>query len=375
MENIIKILHVNIDNKNQGGAFQLIHNIDKCIADKEIEFYYLTMDSFVGDGDMNLERTFSANLRNNKIFGHIMLPIYVKKILENNHFDAIHLNVDSSWKALLYAWPASKYNVPIITHSHSIGSDGSYKLLKNCLHRIYRKKIIKYTDVQLACSKEAAEWMFGNSNHYKLLFNGIDVKKFVFNEKIRESSRRALNIQDEFVLGNVGSLSYVKNQKFLLDVIREIVELGYRVKLLLIGGSDPKWKNIIEKKILKEKLSESVVLYGSSSKVNELLCAMDVFLLPSKFEGCPISLVEAQVSGLPCLISNTIPDAAIVSSNVKKLPIEDATNESVKHWVREIETHIIEKDRYERKSVIDSRCDIKNTASELCAIYYELMRS
>ena len=201
---------------------------------------------------------------------------------------------------------------------------------------------MKYANLQLACSKEAGEWLFGNTQ-FIVLNNGIDVSKYVFNQNIREEYRKILGFSDELVLGHVGRFSNQKNHNFLIDIFYEIIKINKKSKLILIGTGE--LENEIKEKVESLSLKEKVIFLGARADVNKIMQAMDVFILPSLFEGLPVVGVEAQASGLPCIISDTVSKDVKITDSVLQISLSLPPEEWGKKLIDFYET-------FERKDMI-----------------------
>lgn len=242
-------------------------------------------------------------------------------LLEARRYDVIHLNLFQSL-SLWYAKAAARAGVPIrIAHSHNTALRKSLtRPLKLALHRWGRGRYGAYITHRWACSAQAAEFLFGPGRDSVFIPNGIDVERFRFDPAGRESARRELGAGEAaLVLGSVGRLCCQKNQSFLLDVFAQLRQARPDSLLLLVGQGED--REALEEKARQLGLSSSVVFYGASGQVWRLLWAMDVFLLPSRFEGLPVSLVEAQAAGLPALCSPAVTrEAALTRADF--LPLE-----------------------------------------------------
>lgn len=368
----IRCLQMNIDNKGRGGAFHLIRQINTLYKDGDIEFDYLTMDEFVTTGNPNIDVlpnsiTYSARYRSNKLFGLFKLPFFVSNVLKEHDYRIVHINSDSSWKALMFAIPSRLKGVKtIIVHSHSIAMDGSFKFLKTTLHRLFKPILQNFIDVSIACSNEAAEWMFSGKNltNCHILFNGINIDSYKFNYNERNRLRKVLGLSDYFVIGCVGVISVTKNQLFQLDILEKILHFAPKTKLILIGDCSNKWKVKLTNKIKKLHLNENVIIYGKSDNVPEMLMVLDQYWQPSLFEGFSISLLEAQASGLPCLISDVIPNISTVSTLVKKVSL----SKNSEYWASK--SMQLRKYCMDRATIeINQEFDVSHTANELRKIY------
>lgn len=244
--------------------------------------------------------------------------------LRKRKFDIVHVHGSSSMMAieLLIAKLAGiKYR---IAHSHSCHC--SNMKLQNLLNPIFKRL---YT-VSIACSEVAGDWLFGKDN-YIILPNGFDTTKFIFSEQERNRMRKELQIENKYVLGHVGRFNETKNQQYLLDIFKDLAEKYEDVYLLLIGtGPD---FNMISKLVENHQFASRIILYGESDSISSLYSVMDVFLFPSVYEGLGLVAVEAQISGLPCIISDKVPKIVKVGENVSFLPIG---NEGEKTWIDQI---------------------------------------
>lgn len=306
----------------------------------------------------------------NKKFDSILRKVYFKNCLkkfikEHNDYEIVHLNSGSTFALAEGAKICKKHGIKeVIVHSHATG----FSNLKHKITKILSAYKFKYADTFIACSDKAAEFRFPkiiiNKNKYFVLKNGIDINNFKFDINVRNKCRKELNIKEgEFVLGNVGRLSPEKNQKFIIDIFKKMIDRDENCKLVLVGTG------ILEKKIIeyiKEKgLEEKFILLKNRSDVNVILQAIDVFLFPSLYEGLGIAAIEAQTSGLPTFCSKNVPEDANVTPLFRKLNLSD----NVDLWVNEIEK-IKQYKRNDYSKEIEHRgYDIKNTVLELEKIY------
>jgi glycosyltransferase involved in cell wall biosynthesis len=230
-----------------------------------------------------------------------------------------------------------------IVHSHNNGLRNSYtKPFKMILHNMAKKFFSRYITSQLACSAEAANFMFTKGAEWKWIPNGINLDKFCFNEMKRKLMRENLKIKDNTVLiGNVGRLCYQKNQRFLLELFSKVRETCDDFILLLVGsGEDEKALRELAKELAIE---DKVVFYGNSNDIVSLYCAMDIFVLPSHFEGLGIVAIEAQAMGLPVICSNYVPKEAMITGLIEVLTIDEGT----KPWENKINEMRLRLDRKE----------------------------
>lgn len=242
---------------------------------------------------------------------------------EHHEYDIVHGHVFTT--AAFYLPYAKKAGCYTIVHSHStnINSAGRTKLnvfMRRLALRPLRSG--KYIDEKFACSKKAGEWLFGREGKFEVIHNGVDLHPFMFSEKVRASTREKLNISnDTFVVGHVGNGVGAKNHMFLLKIFLEIHKLNPDAVLLLVGGLsriEPELSSYIN----ENNLGKSIKILGVRDDVPQLMMAMDVFVFPSIYEGLGIALIEAQATGLPCLVSDVNSTEAKVSTQYEALSLQ-----------------------------------------------------
>lgn len=329
MENI-RVCHANNDNKGVGGAYIIIRRVENKIRKYGFIFDYMTMDEFVVRGDKDLDLlsdsiAYSARLRKNRLIGHIKLPFYAYSVFKREKYKIVHINVDLAGKAALYAIPAKLSGSKVILHSHSSGIDGDYKLLKAFAQCVFKQLLPFFLDGYLACSGNSAEWMFPKRVLKKAIVieNRIELSKYYYDQSIRELQRKKLNLNKQLVIGNVGIISKRKNQELLVKLLGRLKSRGIDAVLLLVGSYDDEWEAHIKETALKYNVSQEVILYGFSNEINGLLNAIDIYVCPSLIEGAPLSLHEAQATGLPCIMTDTLSDESQISNWVERASLSD----------------------------------------------------
>ena len=197
----------------------------------------------------------------------------------------------------------------------------------------------------------------------EIINNAIDIEKFIFNQNIREKIRKQLNVEDKFVIGHIGRFSYQKNHEFLVDMFKNISNENSEAVLLLIGEGNLKEK--IVQKVKENNLEEKVIFLGTVKNINEIMQAMDVFVLPSYYEGLPVVGIEAQASGIDCFFSDTITTELKINDNVKFLNINNT-----KEWCENI-MKIAHRNKQCSDKLINDY-DIKNCINKITNIlFYE----
>lgn len=264
---------------------------------------------------------------------------------------------------------AKKAGARVCAARSSNSSDGS-GIKSKIAHRLGRWLYRKYVDVKIAPSDLAAEYTFGKPAVQKgevaLLHNGVDLNVFRFDEVGRENIRKEFGIsQDQTVVGHIGRFSEQKNHKFLLDIFYQMYTQDNNAVLLLVGCGE--LENEVRKKIKELGLENNVIFAGVRSDVPQLLSAMDVFVFPSFYEGMPNTVIEAQATGLPCVIADTITKEADITGLVQYLPLSNSAEE----WAQ-VAIRAISKERKNTKSdFIKNKYDIESVAKEFVRLVFD----
>ncbi|MDE6275155.1 MAG: glycosyltransferase [Clostridia bacterium] len=248
----------------------------------------------------------------------------LENIFANNQFHYVWINNTSKVDVGIFKL-AKKYGVKTISHSHGSASEG--KLYKRIISRIWEiftsRVFYKNLDIAIACSQKSADYFYSKRYMAKhkvhMLLNTIDTKKFEFNEDLRTVVREELGIaKEEKALFAVGRITQVKNPHFMIDLIST---LPSAYKLVLVGDGD--MREEVNNYISKCNLQDRVIMLGSRNDVNRLINGADVYILPSFNEGYPVAVIEAQASGLPCIISDTITGEVALFDDCKMISLKD----------------------------------------------------
>lgn len=249
----------------------------------------------------------------------------VRALLKSERYDAVYLNLSNSF-TMCYAAMAKQAGVPVrIVHSHSTSiQKGTLRWLKMLGHLMGRMLFTGAVTHKAACSREAAIWLFGqqcaDSGQVQMIYNGVDIRRFVADDAQRQAARQALGLEGKWVIGTVGRLTELKNTDFLIKAFAELSARKPNAYLLLIGEGE--LRESLEALITELGLQDKVCLYGATSEVPRMLWAMDVFCLPSRFEGSPVSVIEAQAAGCYCLVSDSVTHQCRICDNLSFLPVE-----------------------------------------------------
>ena len=281
--------------------------------------------------------------------------------LSHPEYQIIHVHQDCMSSVILKI--AKECGVPYrIAHAHSSSQD---KNLKYPIKMHYKKYINKYATKLFACGNDAGNFIFGSAP-YDIMTNAIDTSEYTFNSRKRTEVRALLGVGDEEVLiGHVGKFRVQKNQSFLVDVFSEI-DKKQETKLLMIGTGDQ--FSAVQDKVEKLRLSDKVIMTGVRADIADLLQAMDVFVFPSTYEGLPMVLIEAQASGLPCLVSDKVPIECKKTDLVYQFPLDS----SARSWAdKALELSTIKRED-KSAEIKQSGYDITENAVRLQRYYMDL---
>ena len=369
---MIRVLHV-LSSLGGGGVESMLYNYYTHLNRDEIQFDFIVHGEKVG----MLEEKFLE--MGSKIYhvkpkkeGLLQNLSQIKRIIYSQpRYDVVHCHQNLMSFVPLYFAKKAGINARI-AHSHTTFSGkGTGREFINSVFRF----LLKINANQFfACSVDAAKCLFGEKKYIEdkvdIIPNAIDESFYRFNPLIRNKVRRELHIEDKFVIGHVGRFSKEKNQKFVLQIFKEIYQLNKNSVLLLIGDGELEQ----ETKQLASSFSASknIVFLGLRKDVNCILQAMDCFILPSLHEGFGIVLLEAQAAGLKCFASTAVPKETNVAGLVDFLELSAGSN----HWADCILNY---QHGYERKAqtqkFIASNYDIRQASNYLEKLYLNLFNS
>lgn len=240
---------------------------------------------------------------------------------EHPEYHVMHGHVRST--AAIYLRIAKKHGLVTIAHSHST-SNG--KGLSSVVKDVMQLPIRHQADYLFACSDKAGKWLFGEKaltrSNYRMIPNGIDLKRFAFCEEKRQQMRQKLGIaEDTFVLGHIGRITVPKNHQFLVELFADYYKENRNSKLLLVG--DGELFETVQRQCTQLGISDAVIMVGSKTNTEDYYQAMDVFVFPSLWEGLPVSVVEAQANGLKCLLSDVITHDVDLTDQIKYLALNE----------------------------------------------------
>ncbi len=371
-----KVLLVSGGDIERGGVQNFLVQWIKMASQSDLEFVWYCLGKVTDVSYANNLKQFHVRIiagnhrEKSNIKRYFCLSSDLYSIFKNEYFDIIHVNTGGINVQTIAICVANYYKIPIrISHSHGCvyTNNLGVKLICSIEQRFLRQK----ATCCAGCSTEAGTSLFGKkvlySPKWRLIKNTIDIKKYIFNEQVRRDFRNKIVDSSYLVMGCVGALNENKNQKLALHIVKELKRRGLdKVKLLLIGSG------VLEEHLKEEAntldIADNVCFLGVSSCVENWLQAMDIFLMPSLSEGLPISALEAQAAGLPCILSDRISRETQIIDFVSFQPIED-----LKAWIEIILKIVNELKDYDRNNVSTLACnsdiDVKRTIQDIGFLY------
>lgn len=326
---MIKVLQVT-GALNMGGAETMLMNVFREINRDKIQFDFIVSGKEIGFYEseaINLGACIYHIRKRSESFIGNLKDFY--KIIKSNNYKVVHFHTQNAFFTMTQIIVARLAGVKrIIVHSHNT-SDWRKGIARK-MHFLCRPLLSILTDKKLSCGKAAAEWLYGSSRDTRIIPLPVACKKYLYSDEKYDVLRKKYGYTESVIYTHIGRFSDVKNHDFLLDVFYKIHDIEPNSILFLIG--DGPLRNDIEKKIKELELLDSVVLWGNISDVNEKLVMSDVFLFPSKYEGFPTVVLEAQAAGVLCFISDTITKDVAITELVKYVSLD----EGVDLWVQSI---------------------------------------
>lgn len=351
-----------------GGVESVVLNYYRNIDKDRVQFDFVVhkhpLKSFVDEAEKYGGRIYEVTAYTKNIFA-FTYEIY--KIIKNGHYHIVHSNMNSlSGFPLLAAWLAGA-RVRIL-HNHT--TDTKAEGFRTVIKRTLRPFAKMFANHYWACSKLAAEWMYGkqavDSGKVTIINNAIDLNKLSFSQEKRDALRNELGLEGKFVVGHVGRFMKQKNHEFLIDIFAEVAKQKENAVLMLIDEGP--LRVAIREKVNELHLEKKVLFLGVRNDVADLYNVMDIFLFPSLYEGLGMVAVEAQVNGLPVVASTEVPKEAGITENIMWYSL----NLEAKKWANEILRAQRVAFAETLKSMQESGFDISNEARKLEKMYLEV---
>lgn len=307
-----KIFIVGFSN-DKGGVENYVTNLVQNLNKKEVEIFLCLPEMTISG------RTWVVPRNRHNYFNYCR---FWKSFFRENKFDAIYYNTCDIVSIDLLKF-AKKANIKIrIIHSHNSANVRKLNFIHRFFEKQNRRNINKYATHLFACSKEAGEWMFGAEKEFSIINNAIDIQQFQYNEELRISLREEIGLKDQFLLGMVARLEYPKMPEYTIEVFKELLKYKPESQLIFVG--EGYLQPTIEKQIQELGLQNKIKILGRRNDISAVMSAIDCLILPSRFEGFPFVMVEAQATGLPCFVADVIPIETNITGRVTYLNVDGA---------------------------------------------------
>lgn len=327
---MIKVLHI-VSSLGGGGVESMLYNYYSNMDNEKIHFDFIVHGNNKGIIEKKVEDMGSIVYHvtpKKTSFKDNMLDI--ENVIKNGNYDVVHCHQNfSNFSSLYLAW---KHKVPVrISHAHGCKEvKNIVEKMKQFLLRSLNKLFANYF---FSCGLDAGKWLHGKgwspSKKNILMNNAIDVDKFSYSEEVRQRYRKKLNVKDKKVLLHVGRFSDEKNHLFMVDIMEQLSKENSEYILLLVGNGAT--EKLVKRYVEEKEISNSIIFMGVRNDVAELMNAADVFLLPSKNEGFPVTLVEAQSTGIFSLVSEKVTKEIALTDLIEYLPINN-----IEPWIKRI---------------------------------------
>lgn len=365
----IKVLHFELD-KNLGGIESFLFNLFKQIDKRNVQFDFVTAVAHPA-----LEKEI-IDLGGNvyHVSDHKKIISYILDIsrLLNAEYDIVHIHKNSAANIIPFI-VANKYKKSkIIVHSHNTAPTvGGVSVI---LHKINKNYLWKAADEHLACSLIAGEWLYSPNTDFKIVTNSIITKSYLFNVDSRKRLRNELKIpEDALVIGHVGRFVNQKNHERLISIFTELLKRNNNCYLIMVG--DGALYSEIEERVVNNGIQDYVRMLKVRKDVPQIMSAMDVFLMPSLYEGLPIVGIEAQASGLEVFLSDTISPQTDVTNTVIWFNLDQEDTWIANLILKNSKKNSLSSIRTERNQLVkEAGFDIENTAEMMLEIYKNLAK-
>ena len=363
-----------VDRMRVGGIQVLLMNLQKHFDPSVVQCEYLVLDDGEDYDYENQLKKLGATVYKLKgvwLDGPHSFLRYAKAVDDffKQHHDYVAVHMNGSSKNFIILYCAKKYGIKKrIAHSHNTGFQTNSKL-KILVGNIFKYPLLKYATDYFACSKLAGKWLFGenmiNQGKVHIMPNAIDLGEFEYFEEIHWQTRQELGIpKDALLVGHVGRFTKQKNHTFLLEVFQQVKKKEPRSILILAGIGEL----LEQSKEYARRLgiADSVKFLGFRTDVKRLTQAMDVFLMPSFYEGFPVTGIEAQASGCPCVFSDTITREAALLDETIFLSL----NDNLEIWAEKVIAAAGKVNRADSKMILKEKgFDICDTVKYLERFY------
>ncbi|MEC3966149.1 glycosyltransferase family 1 protein [Flagellimonas halotolerans] len=376
----IRILHV-LTIMNRGGAETMVMNYYRNINRELVQFDFLLHRKETGAFDNEILSLGGKIYRMPSISPRNYFK-YQKELEqffdEHPEYQVVHSHLNAL-SSIIFKVAKKKGIKTRIAHSHLAVEPFVFlkvfkpntdikATIKDSTQSLIRRRIRHLSTHYFACGEKAGDWLFGKSNRdkVKIINNAVNAKDFLYNSEIRKKVQNELGLEDRKIIGHVGRFNEQKNHFLLIDIFHRLLQKNPNCTLLLVGGGNLKSK--VQHKVGQLGITKEVVFLGLRDDIPELLQVFDLFLFPSLYEGLPVTLIEAQASGLKIVASDTITNEVDITGLITFCGLTDP----IDHWAEEVDKNLTYKRKNMLSSIVQGQYDIVENAKNLQEFYLKI---
>ena len=371
----IRVLQINSGSRSFGGVSSFLYNVYTNIDREQVQFDFLSPNvTTYGIHREEIEemggRIYELGIKGNILTRKTGLYKRLYEFLTQHAYSVVHINSGNFFFNLFAVMAVRKAGVPCrIVHSHNAG-DTNRSRIKKAAFEALKPQLEKNATLLLACSRKAASYMFTDQTvregRVQIVKNGINAERFRFDPEIRKTVRQELWLQDKFVVGHGGRFYKQKNHVFLIRIFEKIHEKEPESVLLLFGKGDLETE--VRGLVNELGMAPYVRFMGEVPDIERMYQAMDVFVMPSFHEGLPVSCVEIQAAGVPCVLSDAITEEIKIADSLQFLSLSD----SPEIWAKAALSMKGHRDLNGYENVIRSGYAIRDVADGMLKMYKEM---
>ena len=329
----IRLLQINSGNRQFGGISSFLYNLYTHIDVSRVQFdflfpYFSTLDAYNGKIEAKGGHVYQLGISGNHLRGKLDLYTKVRKFLKENTYPIVHINSGNLFFNTVVSKAVRDAGIEhVIVHSHNTENPNK-SALRARVKQSMKTVLARQATEKYACSKAAASFMFPEAakrGEVSVIHNGLEVNRFAYDENARRETRALLGVQESHVVGHVGMFNAQKNQAFLVKAFAKVAQADPRAVLVLVGEGEGQAN--VKALVDRLDLSNKVFFTGLRRDIERYYQAFDVFAFPSVWEGFGMVMIEAQISGLPCIASTRVSTETDITGNVQFLDLSEASQD------------------------------------------------
>lgn len=361
----VRILYINGGVMDFGGISSYMMNYYRYMVDMGVQIDFVVHGNQNGRYDDEIAKL-GGKIYNlpTKRENFIKWKKMLVQIFESGKYKIVHAHADTMNGYILSI--AKRCGVPVrISHSHNT-EHLTNNPIKKIVHNYFGHKIIKSATHLWACSEMAGRWLY-KDHAFEVIHNAVDIDKFRYSKRTGWECRNKFNMgKNTLVIGNIAKFEYQKNHKFLIEVFNEVLKAQYNAIMVLVGAGSN--LNQIKEQAKEAGIFNNIIFMGNRTDVDKIYNMFDVYVMTSYFEGLPVTAMEAQANGLPCILSDTITREANITDNCEFLPLNNPAL-----WAKTINKHHVRRSKDEVEQLFRKKgYDLRTEAIKLGNKYLEL---